>query len=473
MELSANLTEQQKDKFIFIFLTALTCLAALFRLNHIGWSNLWIDEAWTAYAVQFDWLTIMFLDVHPPINYWLVKVAVYFLGTSEAAIRSVSFVFSVIAIPLVYWFGKEATGKDLPGLIAAVLMTVSVEQIMQAQNARMYPIVLVVFMLMVIFFFRAYRTDKPVYWYLASACAIIGLWTWYFFIIPLGITVIWYLLRVGRKVLDNKPLIRGAIAFVFMGCLLSLSFVVGWSLKLTENNNLVYKGLDVIYQTALSHLGSPIILAVFVAIFVAFGGILLFLKDEDVAGYFGLLIPGSLTVGALVSYLIMMLPRYFIFLAPVFYTLIGYLVYCVYTRIKPVKIGTGYAVFVMLVVIGIFALPLPIHYATQHNYSGDWNDHSYAFSKIKGNATEVALVGNPAYVLMFDYYLYDDTLNVTRFDQLSEVVDLIKGKPSLVLIPDWPIPSDQPEARVIYDWLQDHGTKKTTYRGFEVYEVMP
>jgi hypothetical protein len=53
------------------------------------------------------------------------------------------------------------------------------------------------------------------------------------------------------------------------------------------------------------------------------------------------------------------------------------------------------------------------------------------------------------------------------------VVDLTKGKPSLVLIPDWPIPSDQPEARVIYDWLQDHGTKKTTYRGFEVYEVMP
>ena len=461
--------------FIPAFLIALTILAAIIRWNHIGWSNFFIDEAWSAYVAGYPFWQVGFLDVHPALSYALIKLSLDTFGVSEVTTRLVPFIFGVISIPVSYWFGKELTGKEFPGLVTALLMTISISQIEQAQNGRMYTMLVVYFMLMMIFFLKAYETKQPKYWYLFAVFSILAIWTWYYSLIPIGITVLWYFLKDGRKVLDNMAFLYSAIAFVFASALLIPSFMVAWSLKLTENNNLVYKGLEVVYQVGISQLGSPVALAVSVSVVAFFGWVFLFRSNSTVASYLAFMIFVSLAAGSLISFLLMILPRYFIYLAPVFYTLIGYFIYMVLTYKPKIPIWQRVcaALFILLIVVSVFCLVLPAYYSTQHNYSGDWNDHATDFSKVKGNATEVALVGNPAYVFMFAYYDQDPQLNFTRFDNLTRLKGIISGKDSLVLIPDYAIPGDQPEARVIYDWLQENGNRKTVYRGFEVYEVKP
>lgn len=459
--------------FIWIFLIALTVIAALYRINHLGWNQLFIDEAWTGVLCVIPWWMMNGSDVHPFFGAFLIRIVVTLFGMSEFNLRILPCIFSIIGVPLTYFFAKEVTGKDFPSLIAAILMTVSIFEIEQAAMARMYDFLLVFMLLFMIFFLRAYHTNKQKYWYLASAMAILQIITWYYSIIPIGITALWYFLRDGKKIFQNRPFLIGCIAFVCTCVLLVPSFLVAVTLKSTENNNLIYKGMEVIYQAMITFFGSPPILAGFISLIAIIGWWLLFRDNETDAGYLGLLVFMSLVIGALASFELMILSRYLYYLAPIGYTFIGFFIYSVYKSQKIEWKGAIAALFIFLIVLGSFCLVLPDYYAVQHNYSSDWTTHAADFSAIKGNATEVALIGNPAYVFMFAYYDQDPQLHFDRFDNLTEVKKMISGKESLVLIPDYAIPTDQPEARVIYDWLQNNSKLETTYRGFQVYRVPP
>lgn len=457
--------------FIPVFLIALTTLAALFRLNHLGWNQLFIDESWVGYLTTLPWWMMQGADVHPILSAALIRIPVTLFGMSEFNLRILPAIFSIIGVPLTYYFAKEVTGKEFPSLIAAILMAVSIFEIEQAAMARMYDFLLIFLLLFMIFFLRAYHTNKPKYWYLAGAMGILQIITWYYSIIPIGITVLWYFLRDGKKIFQNKPFLYSCIAFISTCILLVPSFLVAVTLKSSENNNLIYKGMEVIYQAMITFFGSPPVLAGFISLIAIIGWFLLFKDNETDAGYLGLLCFMSLVIGALASYELMILSRYLYYLAPIGYTFIGFFIYRVYQSQKIEWKGAITALFIFLIVLGSFCLVLPGYYAVQHNYSGNWSSHAADFSKIKGNATEVALIGNPAYVFMFAYYDQDPQLHFNRFDNLTEVKKMIQGKESLVLIPDYAIPTDQPEAKVIYDWLQINGKMEETYRGFQVYRV--
>jgi hypothetical protein len=213
-------------------------------------------------------------------------------------------------------------------------------------------------------------------------------------------------------------------------------------------------------------------LAGFIALIAVIGWIYL-LKDDDVSGtYLGFVLFVSLVGGVIISYKLMYLSRYEFFIGPIAYTFIGIFIYRVLKSTKVEWKGAVAAGFILLIVVSSFCLVIPGYFETQKNYSGEFNSMHDTFAEIKGNATTVAMVGNPAFVLMYGYYMKDPSINVIRFDNLTRMRAAIEGKPSLVMIPDYAIPIDQPEAKVIYDWLQSNGKKQLQpYRGFEVYEV--
>jgi 4-amino-4-deoxy-L-arabinose transferase-like glycosyltransferase len=457
--------------FIPIFLVLLTLLAAGFRLLFLSRNQLFIDESWTAVLCLAPIWQTNGMDVHPFFGALLIRIPVMIFGMSEFSLRIMPCIFAIIGVPLTYIFAKEVTGKDFPSIIAAILMTISIFQIEQAAMARMYDFLLIFFLLFMIFFMRAYKTNKPIYWYLAAATGILQMITWYYSIIPIGITILWYFLRERKKPLENKPFLYSAIAFIFACTLMVPSFLVAVTLKSTENNNLLFIGPQVLEQALITFFGSPPILAAFMALIAIVGLILLFKDNEMWGGYLGLLCFMSLTIAFFASYKLMMLSRYLYYIQPITCVCIGFFIYSVYKSTKIEWKGAVAALFILLIVIGTFCLALPAYYSTAHNYSGDWYDHSEKFTEIRGDITTVALVGNPAYCFMFKYYLYNNSINVIRFDNLTRLKENINGQNSLVLIPDYAIPTEQPEATVIYNWLQVNGHKKTIYRGFEVYEV--
>jgi len=121
----------------------LTLLAFILRAYRLGDQSYWIDEAWTVYFAHFSlgemWHLLRNVEPLPPLYHPSTIYWVKLLGDSEYALRFLSLVFGVIAVPLTYRLGKDL-GDSRLGLLAALLMTVAPYQIWHSQEARMYSI---------------------------------------------------------------------------------------------------------------------------------------------------------------------------------------------------------------------------------------------------------------------------------------------------------------------------------------------
>ncbi|HEX2850828.1 MAG TPA: glycosyltransferase family 39 protein [Acidimicrobiales bacterium] len=106
-------------------------------------SPLWLDEALT---VNISRLPLSQLtealrhDGAPPLFYVLLHVWTGIFGPGDVAARSLSAVFSVAALPLMYLLGRRLGGKVV-GVAALVLAAVSPFAMRYATEARMYSLV--------------------------------------------------------------------------------------------------------------------------------------------------------------------------------------------------------------------------------------------------------------------------------------------------------------------------------------------
>jgi mannosyltransferase len=122
----------------WVWLSAILAVGLLLRVIHLGRESLWLDEATSWRFAQLPlhtpWLEV--LDTNPPLYYSLQRLWLVF-GDSEAALRSLSAIFGVIAIALIYVLGRQVAGART-GLFAAALMATSALQIEYSQEARAY-----------------------------------------------------------------------------------------------------------------------------------------------------------------------------------------------------------------------------------------------------------------------------------------------------------------------------------------------
>ena len=456
---------------VITVLSILTIIGAVLRLYRISISQIWVDESWVAWTIQYDWIRMYLVDVHPGFYYYLVKIATFFLGTSEFGLRFVSLFFGILMIPVAYLLGKELTEKDLVGLIAAGLTTISIEAIQQSQNARMYTEIPALFGLFIVCFLKAYKQGGYKWWGLTTTLAILMLNSWYFSAIPIGITILWFLVKERKKVLDNKPFLWCSIAFVFFMTLLVIPFLRSLALKSTEGSTILFTGPQITLQVITTLLGSPPILAVFIALFAIGGWILLFREDNEIALYLLLVIGGSLVIGTIIGYNMMILARYFDFLSGLLYVLIGFAVCSIPLYFKSKAKSYFVMGFIVILLILSFSITFPDYYTTTHNYSGDQRQYDQDLLNATPNAQEIVMLVNPGSLELFRYY-WKGTANIDMFNSFSEGVNLTsKYNVSYVLIPSDPIPKENIEGWKIYTWLSEHANKTVNYRGMDVYKV--
>ena len=123
-------------KYIFLILI----LAIALRLLVIN-QSLWLDEAIGALVVknQTFWQILSEFpkhDNHPPLYYLTLKLWSSLFGYSEVALRSLSVVFGIGTIYMVFKIGN-LFAKRL-GVLAAILIAFSQFHIYYSQEARMY-----------------------------------------------------------------------------------------------------------------------------------------------------------------------------------------------------------------------------------------------------------------------------------------------------------------------------------------------
>ena len=123
---------------------AITALAAVLRIYHLGTNALWVDEAFSRWIAVHPlsqlWPLLARGDDHPPLFYALLHLSLVG-GDRESALRSVSALCGTLTIPVAYWLGWIVSGHRL-AVLTALLAAVSPFGVEYSQDARMYPLLL-------------------------------------------------------------------------------------------------------------------------------------------------------------------------------------------------------------------------------------------------------------------------------------------------------------------------------------------
>lgn len=117
-------------------------VAAALRFVLLTDESLWGDEGISVAVARLDPFAIVRYasdsDTHPPLYYELLHYWMRLVGDSEFAVRSLSTVFGVLAVPVAFALARELTRSAACGVAAGFLVAASPIAVEYSQDARMY-----------------------------------------------------------------------------------------------------------------------------------------------------------------------------------------------------------------------------------------------------------------------------------------------------------------------------------------------
>lgn len=114
-------------------------------LRFVSTSGLWLDEAQSVTIATLPFGEIagaLGRDGLPPFYYWVLHGWIGVFGEGDVAVRALSGVLALVALPLVWLAGRRLAGP-VAGFGALVLLAVNPFAIRYATEARMYSLVIV------------------------------------------------------------------------------------------------------------------------------------------------------------------------------------------------------------------------------------------------------------------------------------------------------------------------------------------
>jgi mannosyltransferase len=133
-------------------------LTGLFlRVYDLGVESLWYDETYSVFMSKMSLSGILQAipgaDPSPPLYLFILHYWMALFGASEVAVRSLSVLFGVLAIPVIYVLGRRLFNEEA-GLLAALILAFSTFNIQYSQEARMYSLMVLLALLSMYFFIR-------------------------------------------------------------------------------------------------------------------------------------------------------------------------------------------------------------------------------------------------------------------------------------------------------------------------------
>jgi uncharacterized membrane protein len=193
-------------------------------------ASLWGDEAWAATLAIKPYLKIISIvsrDTSPPLYYLLLHTWMKIFGTSEVAIRSLSFLFFLGTILTVFLIGRLLWDRRT-GLWAAVICFLNPFLFTYAFEGRMYSLLAFTSTLSVYFFLKKHRLG----FILATTAA---LYTHHFSIFVIFFEGLWQLIESWGKPIGK--LLKSFLDFFIVG-----SLYLPWLYPLYYQTSLVAGG---------------------------------------------------------------------------------------------------------------------------------------------------------------------------------------------------------------------------------------
>jgi hypothetical protein len=185
-------------------------------------SHLWLDEALSVDIARLPLTDIpgaLRQDGHPPLYYFLLHEWMAAFGQGDIAVRALSGLFAVAALPLGYLAGRRAAGARA-GWAVVILLSLSPFAIRYATETRMYSLVMV----LVLGGYLLVRNalERPTWPRLAGITLISGalLLTHYWAMWLLAATLVVLGLRARRSPSTRPTTMRVLVAVLLGGVLL-------------------------------------------------------------------------------------------------------------------------------------------------------------------------------------------------------------------------------------------------------------
>jgi 4-amino-4-deoxy-L-arabinose transferase-like glycosyltransferase len=210
----------KSEVFIYIVLCVLSLSFSFFRIDH---QSLWNDESisveWAAKKpLLWIWENVPKSDLHPPLYYSVLHFWQLIFSDSVFSIRSLSALFFVGSVLLVYLLAKNLFSSKKIALLTAVIFVTNPFAVLYAQEARSYSM-LIFFVLLngLLFYHLLYLHDRRMrnyYLYFFSALILI-----YTNILSLFVLVAHFLILLFKKDWKNFR------NFIYLYILLFLTYI--------------------------------------------------------------------------------------------------------------------------------------------------------------------------------------------------------------------------------------------------------
>ncbi|MBI2252635.1 MAG: glycosyltransferase family 39 protein [Armatimonadetes bacterium] len=154
-------------------------------------------------------------EVHPPAYYILLRLSILILGKSEWALRFPSVIFGILNVGLIYYLGK-VWNRPITGLLGAFLLATSSFHIGFVQEARMYPMVIFLNLLMIIFISKWMLSNRLINLFAYSIFLTLSLYTHYYSILILFFIGLYVIFYYNKNILNiARWLGASLISFIF------------------------------------------------------------------------------------------------------------------------------------------------------------------------------------------------------------------------------------------------------------------
>lgn len=171
-------------------LLGLLWLALGLRVLGLADQSFWWDEAFSAVTARQGPRailgTVTTADFHPPLHYLLLWAWGNIAGSSEFALRYLSVMASLLAVALAAAAGRSWLGP-VGGLLSALVMAVAPFQVYYAQEARMYALAALWTTGLLAVAARLGVRPTPGRALAYAAFGLLGLYTFYYCLLPLAI----------------------------------------------------------------------------------------------------------------------------------------------------------------------------------------------------------------------------------------------------------------------------------------------
>jgi uncharacterized membrane protein len=189
-------------------------------------SPLWLDEALTVRIADLplgDIGSALRHDGHPPLYYWLLHGWMGLFGEGDVAVRALSGVFGVLALPLAWRLG-DRVGGPRAARWTLVLVALSPFAVRYSTESRMYSLVMLLGLLLALAVDGVLRRPQPLRMAWVAFLSGAMLWTHYWSIYLIAVLGILLLVRQWRDV-STRGSTRRAIGSLVAGGVLFLPWL--------------------------------------------------------------------------------------------------------------------------------------------------------------------------------------------------------------------------------------------------------